>query len=282
MTPPNPTSQAALHPFEKWHGLGNDFVVVRDAPDEAWWRANAARLCDRHRGIGADGILLVTTEPPRMVVVNADGSEPEMCGNGLRCVASAIGRATQKPQFDVLTGVGALPCRVEPGADEIWTVTVNAGTPSFVAGDAGVEAEGVRAEDADVWLERDGLRGLVTSVGNPHWLFFDHPGVAELSRLGPALETDPRWTARTNVEFVTRRTDVSWQVDVWERGVGITQACGTGATAVAAALVHTGRAPAGVPLSIHLPGGPLEITVAADGSTVVRGPAQRVFAGTVE
>lgn len=273
--------------FEKWHGLGNDFVVVIDPADPEAWAKRASAICDRHRGVGADGILLVTTEPPSMRVVNADGSEPEMCGNGLRCVAGAIGRRIGATTLTVATGAGPLACDVTPpeGDAAAWSVAVEAGTVSFELTDAKVSAEpradsnGVRWLDATVGGRT--VHGAVASIGNPHWIFVDHPGVSLLTELGPVLEVDPRYTARTNVEFVTRRSDTEWRVDVWERGVGITQACGTGATAVAATLVRTGRAPADTPLCIVLPGGPLTITVRADGSAHVVGPAELAFTGTL-
>ena len=187
--------------FEKWHGLGNDFVVVFNSPDPEWWISRAGAICDRHRGVGADGILLVGVEPPSMRVINADGSEPEMCGNGIRCVAAALAhKLGQQPgSFDLRTGAGVLHCQPRNLDRTTWAVRVESGTPSFVARDAGVAVDG-----ADVWLEGQGISGLVGSVGNPHWIFFDHPGAERLASLGSKLEHDDRFARRTNVEFVTR------------------------------------------------------------------------------
>lgn len=275
------------YPFEKWHGLGNDFAVVTDPAAHGWWAERVEALCDRHRGIGADGVLLVDPDAPSMRVLNADGSEPEMCGNGIRCVAAALAErgGGDRATLDVRTGAGVLRCVATRTDGDTWQVRVTSGTPSFVARDAGVDSD-----DTDLWLDAppvpgapDGaqLRGIVGSVGNPHWIFFEHPGAASLSLLGPALEHDPRFRNRTNVEFVTGLGEDAWRVDVWERGVGITQACGTGATTVAAALVRTGRAAADRPLRIELPGGPLTITIEPSGAATVEGPAQRVFTGEV-
>ena len=262
----------AQRQFEKWHGLGNDFIVVIDSPDPKWWRQHATELCDRNRGVGADGVLIATSTPPAMQVVNADGSEPEMCGNGLRCVASALARRKGLNTLTIETKAGPLRCEVD-GDD----VTYAAGTVSFRPEDAGVGSEHGNV------LHAGEARGLVASIGNPHWIFLGRGGVDELEKNGPALETDTRFSNRTNVEFVRPLDDegTAWRVDVWERGVGITQACGTGATAVAATLVREGLAPQQHELQIELPGGPLAITVGADFGCTVRGPAVQVFCGSV-
>ena len=259
-------------PFEKWHGLGNDFVVVLDPLDREWWRLNATAVCDRRRGIGADGVLIATSDPASMEVINADGTRPEMCGNGLRCVAARIAEETGAHELAVRTDAGDLSCWVNG-----HTVRYAAGTVSFDLPDAGVQpGESGR-------LVAGEMTGIVASIGNPHWIFLDGVEGADLRSLGPVLETDPRFSARTNVEFVSPLSGdgTKWRVDVWERGVGITDACGTGATAVAATLVREGRAPADVPLTMELPGGALAVTVAEDGSCNVEGPAVRVYSGTV-
>lgn len=266
-----PTTQSVPRSFEKWHGLGNDFVVVVDSDDPTWWVKNAALLCDRHRGVGADGVLLATSEAPSMRVINADGSEPEMCGNGLRCVAAALAAHTGASEMAIHTGAGVLAASIAGGE-----VTYDAGVVSFdpaLAGVAGSNNELVGA----------GATGFAASIGNPHWIFLDHPGVERLTELGPRLETDSRFANRTNVEFVTplSQDGSNWRVDVWERGVGITQACGTGATAVAATLVKLGHAPGNEALRIELPGGPLQITVGDGFRCNVKGPAVRVFNGTI-
>lgn len=260
--------------FEKWHGLGNDFVVVFDE-DPARWRARARAVTDRHRGVGADGVLVVQRDPAAMRVINADGSEPEMCGNGLRCVAAALARQGARVGA-VQTGAGALDCEVTPGAAMEWLVTVAAGTPSFEPARAGVAGY-----EGETWLDAPIGRGVVVSVGNPHWVFFEHSGFDALDAHGRQLEHDPRFAHRTNVELLEQVAPSRWRLRVWERGVGLTQACGTGATAAAAALVRTGREPAGRPIEIMLPGGPLTITIDGAGAATVRGPAAFVYEGVL-
>jgi len=260
--------------FEKWHGLGNDFVLLFDV-DSAQWRDRAPAVTDRHRGVGADGILVVRTSPAAMRVINADGSEPEMCGNGLRCVAE-IGRARGEVVRAVQTGAGELRCDVSPGDGAEWLVTVAAGAPSFEPAHAGVVGY-----HGETWLDSPVGRGLVVSVGNPHWIFLEHSGFAALDVHGRELEFDPRFAHRTNVELLERDAPARWRLRVWERGVGLTQACGTGATAAAAALVRTGREPVGKPIEMLLPGGPLTITIDAAGAATVRGPAAFVYEGVL-
>ena len=281
-------------PFLKVEGLGNDFLLIdlrrpadgprpptpgpcESAPDPAalarWLEAlqqRAPALCDRHTGVGGDGLLLVT--PPQrpgsaatMLVVNHDGSRPEMCGNGLRCVALylADGRATLR----VDTDAGVRACQVHP--DD----TAHAGE---------VEVDMGRAEplgDRTV----AGRRFATFSLGNPHAVAFVAPDEdpEQLARtLGPIVETDPQFPARTNVEFARREADGSLTLWVWERGCGITAACGTGACATLAAAVAKGLALAEVSVRVQLPGGPLELRL-GDGRVWMTGPARLVFRGVV-
>ena len=290
-----------LIPFRKYHGNGNDFVVL-DGLDAALPVAQleraAVQLCDRHRGVGADGLLLVLppTSPAaqaRMRVINADGSEAEMCGNGIRCVAKALSDHRAELQglgrLLVDTGAGPLTCelsREQGGA--VRSVRVEMGRASLAPADLQLD------HPADSWIEQqltvDGrtLRTTAVSMGNPHLITFldagADPGPEQLARtLGPQLERHPLFANRTNVEFARPRPDGALELWVWERGCGITQACGTGACATAAAAQVTGRHPAAEPLVVHLPGGPLTIEVAANLSQVwMDGPAQEVFSGELK
>jgi diaminopimelate epimerase len=258
--------------FEKLEGLGNDFIVVDvGAPLSV---EQARRLCDRHFGIGADGVLHVL--PPatpgaraRMLVLNADGSQPEMCGNGLRCVALHLARkdAANAITYQIDTDAGSLACEVERDGD-LATVRVEMGRGEALG------THSTRFDGAELSLAR-------VSIGNPHAIAFDtRYGVAELERLGPQVSGEI--AGGTNVELVTARGARSFELLVWERGVGRTLACGTGAAATAVALAQAGRAPFDEPMEIRLPGGPLEISVAkATLAVTVRGPARRVFAGEV-
>ncbi len=269
--------------FEKWEGLGNDFVVIigRDA-DGIDWAAAAPELCDRHIGVGADGILLAGDMPASMTVFNADGSRPEMCGNGIRCVVGALATRMQVDvgELDLNTDAGPRRTRYRRVDDRTFEVDVNMGIPSTRPADAGVD---LPAADGLTALDAGGVgQGWVMSVGNPHWVFFEPETSSTVAQTGPALEHDPRFAARTNVEFVHRLGDGHYRVDVWERGCGITRACGSGAVAVAASLVAAGHEKTHRPLQIELPGGVLICEVGDNGAVVMRGPARRVYRGVLD
>lgn len=264
--------------FEKWEGLRNDFIVVesRDlSPDEAV-RA-APQLCDRRSGVGADGVLVVDREPARMVVVNADGSRPEMCGNGIRCVAGWLAERGLNVET-ILSDAGPRAVKLIGQSSGAVDVSVEMGVPSYAFEAAGVDAEPCGSEAGASYLEAELGRGFVVSVGNPHWVFFGEAPV-DLASLGPAHERDSRFGARTNVEWVVEEPDGSLRVDVWERGCGITEACGTGATAVGALWSRLRGLSANTPLRVVLPGGPLEIRVDDEGRAWMTGPARRAFRG---
>jgi diaminopimelate epimerase len=254
---------------EKWEGLGNDFLVVHDPlPIEA--ARAAVLLCDRHLGVGADGLLLVGRYPASMRVYNADGSRPEICGNGLRCVVASIAahQDVDVGTVTVSTDAGDRDCRYRRTAPRSWEVAVDMGLVSFEPADVGFD--GGSLDDAVAG------RGRVASVGNPHWVFLETPHGVSLASEGRRLETDPRFLRGTNVEFVQRVGPNHWKVDVWERGCGLTRACGSGAVAVAATLVDEGLAAVDEPVRIELPGGSLSIRLRPDGHAWMVGPARRV------
>ena len=266
--------------FTKVQGLGNDFLLVREAVSPA----DAVALCDRRFGVGGDGVLMVL--PPqsaeadaKMRILNADGSEAEMCGNGIRCVAKElVDGGLRKDVVRIETGAGILDCRVEPGPDgRVDRVAVEMGRPRR------------ERERTDEPLEVAGRTFAVTTVsmGNPHAVTFlegQEPLRALAETYGPQIEQHPWFPRRTNAEFARvegggRRIELV----VWERGCGITLACGTGACATAAAAVMTGRAPAAREIEVALPGGELGITVAPDLTGVtMRGPARVAFTGTCD
>ncbi len=257
-------------PFEKWEGLGNDFLVLDGEPPPP---EVVRALCDRRRGVGGDGVLAVTAGSggaPRMTVINADGSRPEMCGNGLRCVAAWLverGRAAPGVWTVAETDAGPRPFLVAPGgAAGAWDVAIQMGRAVF-------------EDDLEVEIEGERLRFLRASMGNPHAVRFGAFDDADLARVGPCVSVAP--AGGVNVELVRgegRRLDVL----VWERGVGPTAACGTGACAVAAVACREGRSPFGEPIEVGLPGGPLLIEVEAGTFAVtMRGPARRAFRGEV-
>jgi diaminopimelate epimerase len=279
--------------FSKYEGLGNDFVVVdvasqRQASDVESLRAQARAICDRHRGVGGDGVLVVTRDAagvPRMDVINADGSEPEMCGNGIRCVALHLVRtgAVSTRAFDVDTAAGLHRCEVsalERSAPELQ-VRVAMRAPSLAPASLPVLAEAGVASVIEQPFDADGKTVKLTcvSMGNPHAVTFDELG-EERRTLGPLLEKHVRFPRAANIGFARLVAPQTIELSVWERGVGFTEACGTGACASAVAAVETGRAERGRAIEVRLPGGPLEIVVGAEGERLqMTGPARHVFDG---
>jgi diaminopimelate epimerase len=276
MTAPSTHRTPSTHStvrFEKWEGTGNDFVLVE--ADAVLATEQVRALCDRHRGVGADGILFVsgaTAGKPRMIVRNADGSRPEMCGNGLRCVAAFLANKS---------GAGALELTIATDAgDKHCAVRKIDGGDYEVAVDMGHARLGPPLEVA---IDGTAHRFTTVDVGNPHAITFAPHEDADLDRIGPAVATTP--PGGTNVELCRVGTSATGgtriEVAVWERGVGRTLACGTGACAVAAAACEEGRIPFGQPIEVLLPGGPLEITVDTSRALLMKGPARRVFGGEV-
>lgn len=277
--------QAERERIFKYHGLGNDFVVLDrrrtgqdiDAETSRW-------MCDRRRGIGADGVLSMLPSArgvARMVVHNADGSIAEMCGNGLRCaVKYLVDQSGERPErIDVETGAGVLTCMPGYGDGGVTEVDISMGPARLVAPNLPSGATGQPFLDAPV-PGHAGLRGHAVSMGNPHLVLLGQP-LEDAERLGPVLERHPGFPDRTNVEF-TRVDADGLTVVVWERGCGLTQACGTGACAAATAAVLAQKLPADTWLRVTLPGGDLRIRVPSDLSDIrLRGPVAFVFEGVV-
>ncbi len=265
--------------FEKYEGLGNDFLVVAAETEASLTDANVRALCDRRFGVGGDGVLLVL--PPkdasndgRMKVVNADGSVPEMCGNGLRCVALHMARARglRRGLLRVETGAGVLTCVVDD-ADRAGAITIDMGPVRYLE-DRAVDAVGSRFVLA------------LADAGNPHAVTFEPTTREVIDRVGLALATHPAFSRGTNVEFATvvddGQRDASPVIDliVWERGVGLTLACGTGACATVAVACAKGLVSWDSAVNVNLPGGTLAVTMQrADGHAIMRGPARHVFSG---
>jgi diaminopimelate epimerase len=273
--------------FSKYEGIGNDFLVV-DVDDELGRVLGpdaARRLCDRHLGVGGDGLLLVGERDgrPSMKVINADGSVPEMCGNGLRCVALHLARTgrVQGGSIVVDTDAGPHECEIDAHGDA-GSVEVVMRAPSFTPASLPIRAE---APLVGGRFEVDGaaLTATAVSMGNPHLVTFDEVGDRRAT-LGPRIERDPRFPQGVNVGFGVLSGDGREIVlDVWERGAGWTRACGTGACAAVAAAVETGLAARGEPITVRLPGGALAIRVGAPGEPVrMRGPARYVFGGELD
>jgi diaminopimelate epimerase len=272
--------------FVKYQGLGNDFVILDRRGGGGPVEPERGRaLCDRRRGIGADGVLTLLASdaaPARMHVTNADGSVAQMCGNGLRCAVKYLADegGLSGDVLPVETGNGVLSCRLHRGPDgRVAEVTVDMGRPELEAERIPMKAKG-RFVAKGVELEGKALTATAVSMGNPHLVIFS-PEISLARELGPALERHPLFPERTNVEFARLSGD-GLEVLVWERGCGITEACGTGACASLVAAVLEGRLPAGEERPVRLPGGILRIRVLPDLSKVLmRGPAERVFRGEV-
>jgi diaminopimelate epimerase len=289
--------------FSKYHGLGNDFLIVdlRDTErtDGEPWAEDPAvvrALCDRQFGIGADGVLPIL--PPvtsgaaaRMRVLNADGSEAEMCGNGLRCVAKHLAEHEGRGLGTALlidTGAGALRCQPQASGDAVDSVTVDMGRPRLARGEIPMTGPaGDRCVAARLDVAGRALSVTAVSMGNPHAVsFVDETGPALRAlaeAIGPSIERHAWFPNRTNVELARVHGGGEIELVVWERGCGITLACGTGACATAVAACLEKRARPGGELSVRLLGGTLAITVAPDYSTVwMRGPAAHVFDGDAD
>lgn len=274
--------------FTKMHGAGNDYVYVDGFRDQVPNNpALAARLVsDRHKGIGGDGLILIlpsTVANARMRMFNADGSESEMCGNGVRCVGKYVydHGICRDRTLKIETGAGVLTLELDvDSADRVSAVTVDMGAPILQNGQIPTTLPGnpVVNQILDVAGER--FEVTCVSMGNPHCVIFV-PQITDrlVLEIGPQIEHHPAFPQRVNVEFVECLSRTEVRQRTWERGSGETQACGTGASAVCVAGVLTGRTDATI--QNHLLGGDLELTWLGHGHHVfMKGPAAEVFHGT--
>ena len=270
--------------FAKYQGLGNDFLVVdlRAADPELARRvqdpATVVALCDRQFGVGGDGVLAILPSAigdARMRVLNADGSEAEMCGNGIRCVAKELYErgGIAKSELAIETGAGLLTCTIEAAG-----VTVAMGAPRLARGLIPMTGP---ADERCIDQPFEGRTITCVSMGNPHAITFvgsrDEARALAVS-IGPATEHHAWFPHRTNAEFAFARTRTEIDLVVWERGCGITLACGTGACATAVAAILTGRCDDTGPVTVNLPGGALAIRV-LENTVMMSGPATHVFDG---
>jgi diaminopimelate epimerase len=264
--------------FYKYEALGNDFVVLDRRTSNIDLEPSAAAMwCDRHKGVGADGVLTVlpsTRAFAKMVVHNADSSVAQMCGNGLRCVVKFLAEQDGRsltPTLAVETGAGVLECQLHWRQGRVEEVTVHMG-PALLEAPI-LPPGGLRNQLID------GHRATAISMGNPHLVLLEAPR-ADISVLGPRFEHHPLFCDRTNVECVEVLNE-RLVVSVWERGVGLTQACGTGACAALVACALEGQLAFETWTPVELPGGMLSIWAASDRSQVLmRGPVQLVYTGT--
>ena len=272
--------------FTKMHGIGNDYVYVNLF--EQVMPASAADLSraisDRHFGVGSDGLILI--EPSgradaRMRMFNADGSEAEMCGNGVRCVAKYVHDhgIAPKERVTIETGRGVLTLELEITKGKVERVRVDMGTPILQSAEIPTTLPGDPPIDATIRVRDREFTVTAVSVGNPHAIIyvedvFNFP----LDVFGPLLERHDAFPRRVNAHFVEVLRPAEVRMRTWERGSGVTLACGTGACAVGVAGVLTGRT--GRTILAHLPGGDLEIEWPGEGSSVfMTGPATEVYSG---
>lgn len=271
--------------FTKMHGCGNDYVYVDCFRESVADPAGLARaVADRHRGVGSDGLILIAPADGadvRMRMFNADGSESSMCGNGIRCVAKyawdhALARANPM-RVQTLAGVKTIQLTLENGL--VVLATVDMGEPILEPANIPVIAPGGRAVDLPLVVDGRAMAMTCVSMGNPHAVIYvDDVAGVPLETLGPRVERHEAFPQRVNAHWVQVHSPGEVTMRTWERGSGVTQACGTGASAVCVAGVLTGRSARKI--LAHLPGGDLELEWReTDGRVYMTGPATEVFQG---
>jgi diaminopimelate epimerase len=274
--------------FTKMQGAGNDYVYVDCfhqpvPPDPA---GLARRISDRHFGVGGDGLILICPSrqaDARMRMFNADGSEAEMCGNGVRCVAKYVydHRLCRKKTLTIETGRGVLTLNLELSGDTVHRVRGDMGEPILEAPRIPTTLPGSPVVNAELPLDGCTLRVTCVSMGNPHCVtYVDRLGDDWVLGIGPRVENDIHFPRRVNAEFVEVISPGEIRMRVWERGSGETLACGTGACAVCVAGVLAGRTQRKI--LAHLPGGDLELHWGDDNHVYMTGPAVEVFSGQWE
>ena len=271
--------------FTKMQGAGNDYVYVDcfHEPVPAQPVELARRISDRHFGVGGDGLILIcpsSQADARMRMFNADGSESEMCGNGIRCVAKYLydHGICRKERLTIETGAGVKSLDLEIAGGRVQRVRVDMGEPILQAGRIPTTLPGDPVVDVPLAVGGEQLRVTCVSMGNPHCVtFVDRLSDARVLQIGPQVEVDPHFPKRVNVEFVEVISPAEVRVRVWERGSGETLACGTGASAVCVAGVLAKRTQCKI--LAHLPGGDLELHWSDDKHVYMTGPAVEVFSG---
>lgn len=258
--------------FSKVQGLGNDFVIIKDLEGKiADYASLAIKVCHRNFGIGADGLMVVLPSDKgdfRMRIINSDGSEPEMCGNGIRCFAKYVydEGMTEKEELEIETLAGIIKPKLIKENGQVKMVRVDMGEPN-----PSVINHPLMIVDEEFAI-------TCVSMGNPHCIIFTNEPDSLVNKYGPLVETNPFFPNKTNVEFVEVINDSEVKMRVWERGAGITLACGTGACATAVACALNGKT--GRKVTLHLLGGDLDIEWDKESNHVyMTGPAVRVFDG---
>lgn len=266
--------------FTKMHGLGNDFLIFEDDGINRDWNALAARLCQRRLSVGGDGILIVMFSDKadtRMRIINADGSEAEMCGNGIRCFAKYVYERgiVKKTDMSVETLAGIMRPRLILESGKVVDVCVDMGSPSFERKSIPMLGEG---SAFDVPLEAAGQTVIVSALlmGVPHTIVLtDDIEALDTAALGPAIEKHSMFPRKTNVNFVQIIDRQNIRILTWERGAGFTLACGTGSCASVVALHRKGLIDSKA--VVHLASGRLIIELLEDGRVMMTGPAKEVY-----
>lgn len=273
--------------FTKWQGCGNDFVLVDDRRESIKDPAELSRrMCDRHYGIGADGLIIIRPSDKadtRMRIYNTDGSEAEMCGNGIRCFARWVYELGLVPgeEFTVETGAGILVPKIIKENGRITGVRVDMGQPVLDAEKIPTKGFGTgRVVDKTIEVLGETYHVTCVSMGNPHCVvLWDDLSTLDIEKLGPAFENHPAFPNRVNTEFVSVRDKNHVRMRVWERGAAVTMACGTGACATLTACVLNDRTERKA--EIELDGGKLFIEWSEnDNHIYMTGPAEEVYKGT--
>lgn len=276
---------APVLPFVKMQGCGNDYVYVdgfhHEVPDPA---ALATRISDRRFGVGSDGLILALPSAKadfRMRMWNLDGSESEMCGNGLRCVSKFVyerALVAPRPRLRVETGAGVREVELHLEGGRVTAVTIDMGAPRLERAEIPMLGRPGRVVDEPLAVDGRTIAVTAVSMGNPHAVtYVDSTAAAPVATLGPLVERHAAFPRRTNAHFVEVLGPTEVRQRTWERGCGETHACGTGACAVAVAGVLTGRT--GRDLTLHLLGGDLHVRWPEGGHVLLTGPCVEVFEG---
>ncbi|KMJ58829.1 diaminopimelate epimerase [Bacillus sp. LL01] len=276
--------------FTKMHGLGNNYIYVNMFEEdlkESELSELAIKVSNVYTGIGSDGMILICPSevaPVKMRIFNNDGSEGKNCGNGLRCVAKYAYEhgLVQAETFKIETLSGQVEAQLDVVEGAVKTVTVDMGEPRLSTEEIPILVEGKEALVAAPFTVNGETHEITTvSMGNPHVIFYvDDIKEAPLTTLGPIVEKDARFPEGVNVEFVEVVSEEELHFRVWERGSGITQACGTGACAAVVASVLNEKTTRAKETVVHLAGGDLFITWEKNGSVKMRGPAEVICTGT--
>ncbi|NHC38144.1 diaminopimelate epimerase [Scytonema millei] len=275
--------------FVKYHGLGNDFILIdnRASSEPIVTPEQAVKLCDRHFGIGADGVIFALPGTNgadyTMRIFNSDGSEPEMCGNGIRCFAKFLGDLEANTNLTSCLRIHTLAGIIVPQLTADGQVKVDMGEPRLLAAEipTTLTAAGEKVINQSLDVADRTWSVTCVSMGNPHCItFVDDVAAIPLEEIGPQFEHHPVFPQRTNTEFIQVTSRDYLKMRVWERGAGATLACGTGACASLVAGVLVGKCDRVA--TVELPGGCLQIEWSQDQKLYMTGPAERVFAGKIE